>query len=310
ERPGAGRRRDHRPGAARLVRAVPAAQRRARPDLLPGHAAAAGRQAPVRARALRLRPVRRRDRRRPRLHADRRGEGRLAAGLGRGLPGRRADRRVRAPGEPGGGGHRAAVGHRGLAVRGLPGLHADGPHRHRLPDVRRPDDLRLGLGGGDRAADGAGAGAGGAARGRRAVRGRPRGGLPAVELPPGRRRGPAPRPGLPAGRGPGPVRGDPGAPGARGGGRAGPPAAGVRGGADPGALPQRRAGRPAAAPDVAGLHPDRAAALRRHPGRGGAGRLPGAGPAGVGRRRAPGPGGGPRAGPGVRGPARAGGPPV
>ena len=67
ERAGAGRGRDHRPGAAGGLRAVPAAQRRPRPDLLPRHAAAAAGQAAARARALRLRPLRRRARRRPRL---------------------------------------------------------------------------------------------------------------------------------------------------------------------------------------------------------------------------------------------------
>ena len=171
ERQGAGRRRHHRSRAAGLVRAVPGAQRRPRQDVLPRHPAAAPGQAAVRARPLRLRPLRRRDRRRPRLHPDRGREGGLAAGLGLGLPGRGEVRRLRAPGQPGGGGHGPALGHPARAVRGLPRLDADGPHRHRLPDVRGPDDLRLGLGRGDRAADGAGAGAG---RGRARSRSRTR----------------------------------------------------------------------------------------------------------------------------------------
>ena len=64
--------RHHRPGAARVVRTLPAAQRRPRQDLLPRDVAAPAGEAPLRARVVRLRALRRRDRRRPRQHPDRR----------------------------------------------------------------------------------------------------------------------------------------------------------------------------------------------------------------------------------------------
>ena len=121
ERERAGRCRDPRPGAAGVVRGVPPAQRQPRQDVLPRDAAAAGVEAAVRARAVRLRPLRRRDRRRPRQHADRCREGRLAGRLGRAVRARRRGRRERPPDQPGRRRHGPPLGVPMRLRRGVPG---------------------------------------------------------------------------------------------------------------------------------------------------------------------------------------------
>ena len=149
-------------------------------------------EAALRARALRVRPVRRRDRRRPRVDADRAGEGRPGCGAwGQAFLRRRGPRLVRRPGLPGGRRHRAAVGH--------PAAHFEA-FLHSMTmdltvteyrDLRRPLRVRLRLGRRHRPADGPDPRAdvaGGLRPGHR-----PRRRLPARQLRARRRRGPRPR---------------------------------------------------------------------------------------------------------------------
>ena len=84
----------HGPEDQRGVRVVPAAAAAARPDVLLGHAPAAGRRAPGHARAVRVRPHRRPDRRRAAPPAD----PRRAPGGARRVGGGAARRPVLAPG--------------------------------------------------------------------------------------------------------------------------------------------------------------------------------------------------------------------
>ena len=187
--------------AAGGVRDLPAAQRRARPDLLPVDAAAPPAKRPY-VHALygfaryadelvddldSPRPRGARQLGRPVPRGPGRGDSRPTPSAGR-----RSTRR-------GPGTSRPDTFEAFLAVD------ADGHHRHRLRDVRRPRDLHARLGRGHRRCrwcpileplDDRG----------RGPRAHPRRGLPALELHPRRRRGPAPRPRLPAAGGPRPVR--------------------------------------------------------------------------------------------------------
>ena len=66
--------------------------------------------------------------------------------------------------------HRPPLRHRPAALRRLHGVDADGHHRHRVRDLRRPGRLRARVGGGDRPADAADPRHAGAAGGGRAAR--------------------------------------------------------------------------------------------------------------------------------------------
>ena len=182
--------------------ALPRDQRRARHDLLPRDAAAAAGQAAVRARAVRLRPPRRRHRRRltptPRRPSAR---DRL----------RRLERRTSSPTSTGA---RPATRSAGPCIDTITrwqiptSYFADFLDSMRMDltvtvvrDLRRPRALHVGLGRGDRPADAADPRPRRRRRplGRaRDARDRARHGVPADELPARRRRGPAPRPRLPA----------------------------------------------------------------------------------------------------------------
>ena len=182
----------HDPRAAGAYRRLPRHQRPARPDLLPGHPAAVARAAARRARAVRIRPAgRRRPRRiRPAHPTAQRADElqRLATPLFT-----RTWSRTQPSGDDPttgrGRAHRPQVRHRLAAVRRLPGLHADGPDRHRLSGPRGAGPLHVRLRGGDRPAAAARAGHRRPSRGRRAARGRARKGLPAHQLPARHRRG-------------------------------------------------------------------------------------------------------------------------
>ena len=139
--------------AARRLRAVPAAQRAARPDVLPGDEAAAAGAAPRGARAVRARPVGRRHRGQS-AAGHRRRPGRGAPRRGGRRPVRRAARRAqRGPAAGGGGGHRGAVPDRADAVRRLLRLDADGPRPcATTADRAALDGVRARVGRGHRAA--------------------------------------------------------------------------------------------------------------------------------------------------------------
>ncbi|CAA9437510.1 MAG: Phytoene synthase, partial [uncultured Quadrisphaera sp.] len=201
-----GRRRHHRPAAARRLPDVPRAAPAARAHVLPRDRAAAPGEAAVGVGAVRLRAVRRRVRRLA-DHPRPRGAG----GVGRLVHRRPAlghRGRPRGAGDAGDGA--PVVDRRGHDHR-VPGLDARRHHADLVRDLRRPRGVHVRLRVGDRAADAAGAGAAAGARGAGGgARAAARRGLPDEQLHPRRRRGPRPGAHLPAGRRAGGRRGEPG----------------------------------------------------------------------------------------------------
>ncbi|CAA9219315.1 MAG: Phytoene synthase, partial [uncultured Acidimicrobiales bacterium] len=246
----------------RVVRGVSAAQQALRQHVLLVDLPAPPGQAAPRACPVRVLPLRRRHRGRPRPRSgDRARPG--PAGLRRALLRRPRAGHLGRPRAQGGGAHGAGLRHRSGLLPSVPAVDGHGPVDRLVRDVGGPARLHGRFGGGHRRDDasdpraavaGLGAGAGPGARQR----------VPADQLPAGHRRGPRPGTGLRApGRHP-EVRRGVRLRRAPGDARPGGPAA-VRDRAVPGALCRRRAGGRAAPPIVGALHRRGSSALLPHP---------------------------------------------